>query len=181
MKREKGAAEMPFLDHLEELRSRLIWVAASVLTLSVAGFFIVTQFNIIGLLKRPFVDAMENLTASPDFTSVVPGGQLLFTSPTEPMTVTLKLAFVFGVIMALPIMALPTARSTIYDGCKRGNPPDAGPNHPSIRPVPTTRLRMVLGDAASNCHAAGLDECSRATNMNYSTSGWAANWSGLAR
>jgi sec-independent protein translocase protein TatC len=99
---------MPFLEHLEELRSRLIWVAVSVLSLSVAGFFIVTQFNIIGLLKRPFVDAMENLTASPDFTSVVPGGQLLFTSPTEPMTVTLKLAFVFGVIMALPIIVYHT-------------------------------------------------------------------------
>jgi sec-independent protein translocase protein TatC len=99
---------MPFLEHLEELRSRLIWVAVSVLSLSVAGFFIVTQFNIIGLLKRPFVDAMENLIASPDFTSVVPGGQLLFTSPTEPMTVTLKLAFVFGVIMALPIIVYHT-------------------------------------------------------------------------
>jgi sec-independent protein translocase protein TatC len=104
----KGAAEMPFLDHLEELRSRLIWVAVSVLSLSVAGFFIVTQFNIIGLLKLPFVEAMENLTASPDFTSVVPGGQLLFTSPTEPMTVTLKLAFVFGIIMALPIIVYHT-------------------------------------------------------------------------
>ncbi len=108
MKLTKGAAEMPFLEHLEELRSRLIWVAVSVLSLSVAGFFIVTQFNIIGLLKRPFVDAMENLIASPDFTSVVPGGQLLFTSPTEPMTVTLKLAFVFGVIMALPIIVYHT-------------------------------------------------------------------------
>ncbi len=108
MKRMKGAAEMPFLDHLEELRSRLIWVAVSVLSLSVAGFFIVTQFNIIGLLKLPFVEAMENLTASPDFTSVVPGGQLLFTSPTEPMTVTLKLAFVFGIIMALPIIVYHT-------------------------------------------------------------------------
>jgi sec-independent protein translocase protein TatC len=104
LKQAKGTGEMPFLEHLEELRSRLIWVAASVLSLSVAGFFIVTQFNIIGLLKLPFVEAMENLTASPDFTSVVPGGQLLFTSPTEPMTVTLKLAFLLGIIMASPII-----------------------------------------------------------------------------
>jgi len=88
---EKGIAEMPFLDHLEELRGRLIWVAAAVLLLSVAGFFIVSEFDVIGLLKRP----IEPL---------IPEGMLLFTSPTEPMTVTLKLSFVVGVILALPII-----------------------------------------------------------------------------
>ena len=91
MKRAKGNAEMPFLDHLEELRSRLIWVAVAVLTLSVAGFFIVTEFDVIGLLKRPI-------------TPLVPEGMLLFTSPTEPMTVTLKLSFVIGFVLALPIV-----------------------------------------------------------------------------
>lgn len=103
-----GLAEMPFLDHLEELRSRLIWIGVSVLSLSVVGFFLVMYFDVIGLLKRPFVSAMEELTASPDFTSVIPGGQLLFTSPTEPMTVTLKLAFVVGFILALPIVVYHT-------------------------------------------------------------------------
>lgn len=91
MKKPKGAAEMPFLDHLEELRGRLIWVAASVLLLSVAGFFIVTELDVIGLLKRPI-------------TPLVPEGMLLFTSPTEPMTVTLKLSFVVGIILGLPII-----------------------------------------------------------------------------
>lgn len=91
MKKPKGAAEMPFLDHLEELRSRLIWVAVSVLLLSIAGFFIVTELDVIGLLKRPI-------------TPLVPEGMLLFTSPTEPMTVTLKLSFVVGIILGLPII-----------------------------------------------------------------------------
>ena len=91
MRRVRGSGEMPFLDHLEELRWRLIWVGSAVLVLSIAGFFLVTQFDIIGLLKRP----IEPL---------VPNGQLLFTSPTEPMTVTLKLSFVIGVILAVPII-----------------------------------------------------------------------------
>ncbi len=91
MKRTKGAAEMPFLDHLEELRSRLIWVGSAVLGLSILGFFIVTELDVIGLLKRPI-------------TPLVPDGMLLFTSPTEPMTVTLKLSFVVGVILAMPII-----------------------------------------------------------------------------
>ncbi|MGD8697697.1 MAG: twin-arginine translocase subunit TatC [Gemmatimonadales bacterium] len=107
-RKARGVAEMPFLEHLEELRSRLIWISVSVLSLSVLGFFLVAYFNVIGLLKRPFVAAMEDLTASPDFTSVIPSGQLLFTSPTEPMTVTLKLAFVVGFILSLPIIVFHT-------------------------------------------------------------------------
>lgn len=107
-RKPRGVAEMPFLEHLEELRSRLIWVGVSVLTLSVVGFFLVSYFDVIGLLKRPFVAAMEDLTASPDFTSVIPSGQLLFTSPTEPMTVTLKLAFVVGFILSLPVIVYHT-------------------------------------------------------------------------
>lgn len=82
---------MPFLDHLEELRSRLIWVGVTVLSLSIGGFFIVTEFDVIGLLKRPI-------------TPLIPEGQLLFTSPTEPMMVTLKLSFVVGLILALPVV-----------------------------------------------------------------------------
>ncbi len=91
-RRSRGAAEMPFLDHLEELRSRLIWSGVSVLAMSVAGFFIVSHFNVIGILKAP-IDPL------------VPEGMLMYTSPTEPMSVTLKLAFVVGVILASPIIA----------------------------------------------------------------------------
>ena len=91
MKRVKGGAEMPFLDHLEELRFRLIWIGVAVLVATVVGFFIVTEFNVIGILKRPI-------------TGLVPDNMLLFTSPTEPMTVTLKLGFVVGVILVSPII-----------------------------------------------------------------------------
>jgi len=82
---------MPFLDHLDELRSRLIWVGATVLVLSIGGFFLVTEFDFIGLLKRPI-------------TPLIPDGMLMFTSPTEPMTVTLKLSFVVGLIFSLPVI-----------------------------------------------------------------------------
>ncbi len=95
MKRAKGSGEMPFLAHLDELRSRLIWMGVTVLTLSVAGFFIVTELNVIGLLKRPIVP-------------LVPDGMLLFTSPTEPMTVTLKLSFVVGIILSVPVIVYHT-------------------------------------------------------------------------
>jgi sec-independent protein translocase protein TatC len=83
---------MPFLDHLEELRGRLIWSLAALVALSIAGFFIVTGLDVIGLLERPFH-------------YVLPGELLRYTSPTTPVIVTFKLSFVVGLILALPILA----------------------------------------------------------------------------
>jgi len=86
------AAEMPFLDHLEELRRRIIWALLALAICAVLGFFAVTELDVIGLLERPFQ-------------KVMPGQNLLFTSPTTPVVVTFKLAFVVGFIMALPVIA----------------------------------------------------------------------------
>jgi sec-independent protein translocase protein TatC len=83
---------MPFLDHLEELRRRLIWSLVVLVALSVGGFFVVTGFDVIGLLERPFH-------------YVLPGQDLLFTSPTTPVLVSLKLGFVVGFILASPFLA----------------------------------------------------------------------------
>ena len=47
-------AEMPFLDHLEELRRRVIWSLVALVALSVLGFFLVTELDVIGILERPF-------------------------------------------------------------------------------------------------------------------------------
>ena len=85
-------AEMPFLDHLEELRKRVIWSLVALVALSVIGFFMVTELNVIGILERPFHQ-------------VLPDQYLRYTSPTTPVVVTFKLAFVVGFILALPIIA----------------------------------------------------------------------------
>ena len=86
------AAEMPFLDHLEELRGRIIWSLVALGICAVVGFFVVTELDVIGLLERPFHQVM-------------PDQNLLFTSPTTPVVVTFKLAFVVGFILALPVVA----------------------------------------------------------------------------
>lgn len=85
-------AEMPFLDHLEELRKRVIWSLVALVALSVIGFFLVTELNVIGILERPFHQ-------------VLPDEYLRYTSPTTPVVVTFKLAFVVGFVLALPIIA----------------------------------------------------------------------------
>lgn len=83
--------EMPFLDHLDELRTRLIRSVAALGVASVIGFFLVTELELIRLLEMPIMD-------------LIPGDRLLFTNPTTPVVVTFKLAFVTGIVLALPVI-----------------------------------------------------------------------------
>ncbi|MDP2469543.1 MAG: twin-arginine translocase subunit TatC [Candidatus Palauibacterales bacterium] len=87
--------EMPFLDHLEELRKRLIWSLVALVALSIVGFFLVTEFGVLEILERPFHQ-------------VLPAEGLRYTSPTTPVVVTFKLAFVVGFVLALPVIAYHT-------------------------------------------------------------------------
>ncbi len=91
----RDSAEMPFLDHLEELRWRIIWSLVTVGVLSVGGFFIVTELGVLELLERPLMHTLQS-------------DELFYTNPTTPIMVSLKLAFVVGVILALPILAYHT-------------------------------------------------------------------------
>ena len=83
--------EMPFLDHLEELRWRILWSLLAVLVMSVIGFFIVTRLNVLGLLIAPIEPFLE-------------GSRLKYLSPMDPFFITLKLAIVIGFILASPIV-----------------------------------------------------------------------------
>jgi Tat protein translocase TatC len=83
---------MPFLDHLEELRWRIIWSVLALLTGTVVGFFIVQHYDVLGLLKRPIAD-------------LLPAGKLFVTRPTDAFIITLKLAVLVGAILAAPIVA----------------------------------------------------------------------------
>ncbi|MFZ5622895.1 MAG: twin-arginine translocase subunit TatC [Gemmatimonadota bacterium] len=84
---------MPFLDHLEELRTRLIRILLAVLVGFVVGFFLVQQFNLVSRLKTPIA---PYLAAS--------GGKLAVLSPTEPVMIVLKLGFVLGLVLASPVI-----------------------------------------------------------------------------
>src|SRR5215218_128631 len=83
--------EMPFLDHLEELRWRLIWSLAAVLICAVAGYFLVTRLDVLGLLVEPIKPFLH-------------GTKLKYLSPTEPFFITLKLAVSVGVVLLSPIV-----------------------------------------------------------------------------
>jgi sec-independent protein translocase protein TatC len=84
-------AEMPFLDHLDELRSRLIWSLLAVGVGTVVGFVLVTQFDVLGLLIAPIQPFLH-------------GSKLKYLNPTDPLFITLKLALLVGFLLALPIV-----------------------------------------------------------------------------
>lgn len=91
MKRKSRVAEMPFLEHLEELRWRLIWSLLAVAVFAVAGFFLVDRFDVLGLLIAPIQPFLH-------------GSKLKYLSPTDPFFITIKLAITAGLVLASPVI-----------------------------------------------------------------------------
>lgn len=82
---------MPFLDHLEELRWRVLWSLAAVLVCTFVGFYVVTKFNVLGLLIRPVRPFLG-------------GTKLKYLSPADPFFITIKLAVSVGLLLAFPVV-----------------------------------------------------------------------------
>lgn len=89
--RSSTSAEMPFFDHLEELRWRLIKILLAVAIGTAVGFVLVTRLDVLGLLIDPI-------------TPFLGGGRLKYLSPTEPFFITLKLAILVGFLFAFPVV-----------------------------------------------------------------------------
>jgi sec-independent protein translocase protein TatC len=82
---------MPFLDHLEELRWRIIYsLAALVIGLGI-GLYCAFAYNIIDALQAPIMPYME-------------GRRLGILHPMDGFTIRLQIAFGIGVILAAPFV-----------------------------------------------------------------------------
>lgn len=90
---ELEAGRMPLMDHLIELRGRLIW---SILAILVA-FLICYQFKerIFGFLVRPLAKVLGD----------EPGRHLIYTGLTEAFFTYVKVSFWAGVCLSFPIVA----------------------------------------------------------------------------
>lgn len=89
---EPARGEMPFLDHLEELRWRLVKSLVAIALGIAIGYFVARYWDVIAILKQPI-------------NAYLPAGQkLLFTSLMEPFMLQLKLAFAIGGALALPVV-----------------------------------------------------------------------------
>ena len=78
---------MPFLDHLEELRWRIIWSVLAVIAAAVGCYFFIDE--IIAILVHP---------APKDI-------KLIFLSPTEAFMTYIKVAAYAGLVVSLPFVA----------------------------------------------------------------------------
>jgi sec-independent protein translocase protein TatC len=86
-----SAGEMPFLDHLEELRFRILRSLGAIVVGSVLGLWLVQRFQLVNILKQPIAPYLTN-------------GKLVVTSPTDPVMIVFKLGFLVGLIFASPVI-----------------------------------------------------------------------------
>jgi sec-independent protein translocase protein TatC len=84
-------AEMPFLDHLEELRIRLMWALGALFVGVIVAFVLLVQVDVIHLLERPILPYLG-------------GQQLVFTHPGDPFRIVMSASFILGTIFALPVI-----------------------------------------------------------------------------
>jgi sec-independent protein translocase protein TatC len=84
-------AEMPFLDHLEELRQRLLRSAGAFLIGVIIGFVILTTTDLIGFLQQPIRPYLA-------------AGTLIYTHPGAVFGIMIDVAFVLGAIIASPVI-----------------------------------------------------------------------------
>src|SRR5512143_1465474 len=86
-----GNAEMPFLDHLEELRWRIIWSLVALILGVVAAFIVLQKFDIFKFLEGPILPYLQ-------------GNKLKYTHPADPFSVLITASFSIGVVIALPVI-----------------------------------------------------------------------------
>jgi sec-independent protein translocase protein TatC len=82
---------MPFLDHLEELRWRVIWSLVGLVIGVSAAFGILLDINVIGWMERPILPLLD-------------GRKLVFTHPGDPFQILLQASLVLGILLALPVI-----------------------------------------------------------------------------
>lgn len=91
MSQQVPTGEMPFLDHLEELRMRLFWSAGALVVCTLVAFALVWNYPVIDLISAPIRPYLVD-------------GKLIYTHPADPIAIVLKVAFGLGLATASPML-----------------------------------------------------------------------------
>lgn len=93
---EIESSRAPLLDHLNELRSRLMKALLAFAACTIACFFVAE--TLMDILTVPFADAFDSqgLSAEPS---------MIFTGPLEVFFVKLKISFLGGLFVSFPVIA----------------------------------------------------------------------------
>jgi sec-independent protein translocase protein TatC len=85
---ENESAKMSFLEHLDELRKRLVRIVTFIGIGFVACFY--------------FSKRIYQFISVPIIRSMPPGTQLVYTNPTDPFTLYIKVALIAGIFLTIP-------------------------------------------------------------------------------
>jgi sec-independent protein translocase protein TatC len=88
---ESSSGEMPFLDHLEELRWRIIYSLIGILVGVATGLVLAFKFALVGLLQAPIAPFMD-------------GRKLSVLTPMDAFSINIQIAFVIGFAIAAPVI-----------------------------------------------------------------------------
>jgi sec-independent protein translocase protein TatC len=93
MARTAADTEMPFLDHLEELRHRLFWIVGAVIAGIILSFIVLSRggFDIVAILAHPIEPYLR-------------GKQLVFTHPGTSFKIVLNASLILGILLATPVI-----------------------------------------------------------------------------
>ena len=99
--RQRGQAEqgMTLIEHLEELRRRLVIAIAAIGAGAIVGWFLYEP--VIDLLREPFCDTILQL---PRGNRPPTGCAFVFSGPVDPVIVKLKVVVFLGLAIALPVV-----------------------------------------------------------------------------
>jgi sec-independent protein translocase protein TatC len=86
-----STAEMPFLDHLEELRWRIIWSLAAVVVCVGLAFVLVLKFDLLTWIQGPILPFLK-------------GRRLVYTHPGDGFSILMQTAIIVGIVLALPVI-----------------------------------------------------------------------------
>jgi len=86
-----SSAEMPFLDHLEELRWRIIWSLAAIVVCVGLAFVLVLKFDLLTWIQGPILPFLK-------------GRRLVYTHPGDGFSILMQTAIIVGIVLALPVI-----------------------------------------------------------------------------
>ena len=87
---EEGGGRMSFLEHLDELRRRLVASVLSLLAGMIVAFF--------------FIDRIFDFIMRPLYEKLPKGSQLIYTEPMEAFMLKVKIALLAGLVIAAPLI-----------------------------------------------------------------------------
>lgn len=87
----KPQKEMPFLDHLEELRWRIVRALGAYALAFIVAFVVVWRYDVIRILQAPIAPYLGQ-------------GKLVYTHPGDAFSIVLTSALILGGMLALPVI-----------------------------------------------------------------------------